>query len=139
MPWTVTDRTVETLRQRAKTLGYTNVVVVKGELEDPLLPDGTIDLVLLCNSYHHIDEQPAYFDRLRGDLSSRGRVALIDMKVMPLVRLFGSDGHWTAVDTMERDMDEAGARRSRSSSSRRRTSSFSPLCHVEGRDHRAAL
>ena len=110
MPWTVTDRTVETLRQRAKTLGYTNVVVVKGELEDPLLPDGTIDLVLLCNSYHHIDEQPAYFDRLRGDLSSRGRVALIDMKVMPLVRLFGSDGHWTAVDTMERDMDEAGYR-----------------------------
>ena len=65
----VTDRTVETLRHRASALGYANVVVVKGELEDPLLPDGTIDLVLLCNSYHHIDEQPAYFDRLRGDLS----------------------------------------------------------------------
>ena len=49
------------LQQRVDEAGYENVVVVLGELEDPLLPNDQIDLILLVNTYHHIEDRPAYF------------------------------------------------------------------------------
>jgi hypothetical protein len=83
------------------------VVVVKGEYPDPLLPDGEIDLVLLCNSYHHIEDRVAYFDRLRNDLAEGGRVVLIDLKASLLVRLLAPHDHWTTVETMTEEMEKA--------------------------------
>jgi ubiquinone/menaquinone biosynthesis C-methylase UbiE len=103
----VDKESIETLRVKTKQRGYSNVEVILGELDDPLLPDGEIDLVFLCNAYHHIEERRAYFQRLRKDLTPQGRVAIIDMKVSPLVRLFVPTGHWTTVETMQQEMHEA--------------------------------
>jgi ubiquinone/menaquinone biosynthesis C-methylase UbiE len=66
------------LRKRVHEAGLDNVDVILGELEDPLLPDGAIDLVLTVNTYHHIEERPSYFRNLRADLASDGRVAIVD-------------------------------------------------------------
>jgi ubiquinone/menaquinone biosynthesis C-methylase UbiE len=104
----VDDERVAELEKGARDGGHENVVVVRGEYSDPLLPDGKIDLVLLCNSYHHIEDRVAYFDRLRADLSDGGRVALIDMKSSLLVRLFVPHDHWTTVETMTDEMGKAG-------------------------------
>jgi len=52
--------TVE-LEDTVSESGHENIVVVLGEFEGPLLPDGTIDLVFLCNTYHHIEDRADYF------------------------------------------------------------------------------
>lgn len=98
---------VDELTRKARDGGYDNVVIVQGEYDDPLLPDGEIDLVFLCNSYHHIKDRVAYFDQMRKDLSPKGRVAVIDLKVSFLVRLLAPAGHWTTVETMTVEMQKA--------------------------------
>jgi ubiquinone/menaquinone biosynthesis C-methylase UbiE len=106
----VNDELVDRLRRKARDENYASVQAVKGEFDDPLLPDGELDLVFLCNSYHHIKNRPEYFARLRNDLKPGGRVAIIDMKISALVRLTVPAGHWTTVETMQQEMQEAGYR-----------------------------
>ena len=38
-------------------------------------------MVFLCNTYHHIEDRAAYFDRLRTDLKEDGRVAIVDFRL----------------------------------------------------------
>lgn len=91
--------------------GHDNVVVVEGAPDDPGLPDAGIDLVLLVNVYHHIDDRVRYFRRLRDDLRpGRGRIATIDMHSSGLGALVTPDGHWTDLDVLHREMSEAGYR-----------------------------
>jgi SAM-dependent methyltransferase len=40
-----------------------------------------VDLVLVVDTYHHIDNRTAYFTKLGGSLRPDGRVAIIDFKV----------------------------------------------------------
>jgi ubiquinone/menaquinone biosynthesis C-methylase UbiE len=89
-----------------------NVAVVLGRTDDPLLPDGGIDLVLLLNTFHHIEDRPAYFARLRGDLSPRGRVAVIepDAELGGLLSVFVKAGHASSAAGIEADMRAAGYR-----------------------------
>ncbi len=68
---------VRYVRERAKREKRGNVVAVKGEPDDPKLPEKA-DLVLLVDVYHHIDGRERYFRQLRGSLKPGGRVAIID-------------------------------------------------------------
>ncbi len=90
--------------------------MVLGEFDDPLLPDGAIDLVFLCNTYHHIEERPQYFSRLRIDLKPGGRVAILDpnAEVGGFVGLFLDEGHTSIADDVVAEMATAGYRRSQS-------------------------
>ena len=51
----------EYLRELVKEAGVRNVEVIDGEFEDPLLPDGRIDLIFSANTYHHLQERSTYF------------------------------------------------------------------------------
>jgi ubiquinone/menaquinone biosynthesis C-methylase UbiE len=92
--------------------GPDNVEVVLGRLDDPELPDGSIDLILIVNTYHHIDERPDYFRRLRRDLSPRGRVAILepDGELTGILSLFHHEGHTSIASEVVHEMDAAGYR-----------------------------
>ncbi len=106
----VDDDMTDFLTERARELGAANVEVVRGELGDPKLPDGEIDLVFVCDTYHHIADRPAYFRRVLVDLAPSGRVAVVeyDERGGGFVRTFG---HYTPPDAIEREMREAGYKR----------------------------
>ncbi len=90
----------------------TNVEAVLAKLEDPMLPDGSLDLVLIVNTYHHIEDRPAYFRRLRRDLRSGGRVAVIDpnQDLGGILALSLDEGHKSSAPVVEEEMREAGYR-----------------------------
>lgn len=71
---------VRYLEARAQREGLRNVVAVKGEPDDPRLPE-KVDLVLLVDVYHHIGDRAPYFRRLRDSLRPGGRVAIVDFKL----------------------------------------------------------
>ncbi len=98
---------VERLKKTVREKGLSNVTVVKGDFDDPLLPDGSIDLAFLCHSYHHIEGRSDYFDKLRAELAPDGRVAIIDLKPTPLVKLLLPSDHWTIKETMNKEMQLA--------------------------------
>ena len=46
--------------------------------DSPKLPSDSVDLIFLCNTYHHLENRPTYFGNLRSALKPGGRVAIID-------------------------------------------------------------
>lgn len=70
---------VRYLNRRAQEEGIDNLFSILGRPDDPLLPE-PVDLVLIVDTYHHIDEREAYFERLSQHLRPGGRVAVIDFK-----------------------------------------------------------
>jgi SAM-dependent methyltransferase len=55
------------------------LVPVAASTERPNLPE-PVDLVLVVDTYHHIDDRVAYFGKLRADLRSGARLAIVDFK-----------------------------------------------------------
>ncbi len=109
----VDPEAVQELRDTVAAAGYTNVEVVLGAFDDPLLPDGAIDLVFLCNTYHHLEDRPQYFSRLRIDLKPGGRVAILDPNadLGGFVSLFLDEGHTSAAADVVAEMKTAGYRK----------------------------
>lgn len=94
---------VRYLNDRARLAGLTNLVSVLAGFDDPHLPQ-PVDLVFICNTYHHIGGRVAYFRRLQGQLRPGARVAIVDY------RLESERGppHKLAPGKVEQEMKEAG-------------------------------
>ena len=108
----VEQEKADVLEKKVRDKGYSNVVVVLGQFGDPLLPDKSLDLVFLCNTYHHIEDRPDYFSRVHSDLRREGRVAIIDMKddLTGILGLFTDEEHWTPLALLVEEMGKAGYR-----------------------------
>jgi SAM-dependent methyltransferase len=107
----VDDGLVRRLREEARARGAENLEVVRGERDDPKLPDGAIDLVLLSSVYHHLDGRIAYFARLRADLAPAARVAILEPRASwASWLLLLPPGHGVAVPRMREEMAAAGYR-----------------------------
>ncbi len=98
---------VAALRDRAEREALRNVVPVLTSRDVPRLPARAVDLVLVVDTYHHIDGRVAYFRGLRGALRPDGRVAVIDWQKRPLP--VGPEmGHKLAREQVVAEMEEAG-------------------------------
>jgi ubiquinone/menaquinone biosynthesis C-methylase UbiE len=70
---------VDFLNERMENEEAGNLVeAILADPADPLLPDGTVDLILLVNTYHHIPGRVDYLLGLKADLAPRGRIVVID-------------------------------------------------------------
>jgi ubiquinone/menaquinone biosynthesis C-methylase UbiE len=96
------------LRERASKGGYANVDAVLAEYDDPLLPEGGVELIFTCNTYHHIDDRTAYFARASRYLSPKGRIAVIEYKSEGWLQTLFS--HSTGSKTIRSEMEEGGYR-----------------------------
>ena len=67
------------LNRRAEEEGLPNLTSLVGEPADPHIP-GLVDVVFLCDTYHHIDGRVAYFHGLQKSLLSGGRILIVDFK-----------------------------------------------------------
>jgi ubiquinone/menaquinone biosynthesis C-methylase UbiE len=66
------------LRERAERERTANVVPILASADDPRLPAHATDVVLIVDTFHHIDDRVTYLRRLRRFLRPGGRVAVID-------------------------------------------------------------
>ncbi len=67
------------LTKRKKKEDLTNFYPLLGETHDPLIPE-KMNLIMMVDTYHHISERVAYFNRLKADLKKEGRLVIIDFK-----------------------------------------------------------
>lgn len=68
------------MRDRAEKAGLVTVIPVLASLDNPRLPRAAVDVVLIVDTYHHIDERRAYMDHLRRALKPGGRIAVVDWR-----------------------------------------------------------
>jgi ubiquinone/menaquinone biosynthesis C-methylase UbiE len=100
---------VQYLGQRARREGLTNVVPVLGLNDDPFLPKGRVDRVLIADTYHHIDDRLEYFGRMREVLAPGGTVAVVDFHKRPLP-VGPPPAHKLAREQVVDEMQKAGWR-----------------------------
>jgi len=71
---------VRYLAERAKREGLKNLIAVTGAPGDPLLPE-KVDLILMVDTFHHIEDRDRYFRTLHDSLKPGGRIAIIDYRM----------------------------------------------------------
>lgn len=71
---------IKHLAERARREGLGNLVPVQAAPGSPRLP-AQVDLVLIVDTYHHIEARERYFAALRKSLQPGGRVAIIDFRL----------------------------------------------------------
>lgn len=70
---------VNYLNLRAHSEGLSNLISLVCTEDDPRIPE-QVDLVFVCDTYHHIGERVRYFKRLKALLNPGGRLAVVDFK-----------------------------------------------------------
>ncbi len=109
----VEEELVEKLRAVREQERLDNVEVIFGGYQDPLLPDGQVDVALTSKTYHHIEGRVAYFARLRADLAPGGRVAHLDDRddLSAPLRWLPTRGHTSNAAEIDAEMKAAGYRK----------------------------
>lgn len=69
------------LRLRAEQAGLRQVVPVLASKDHPRLPPGSLDAVVIVDTFHHLDHRGDYLHQLAGTLKPLGRVAVIDWRM----------------------------------------------------------
>jgi len=46
--------------------------------DSPKLPVESVDLIFVCNTYHHLENRATYFSNVKSSLKSGGRVVIVD-------------------------------------------------------------
>ena len=68
--------------------------------------------MLIVNTYHHIEDRPAYFRNLQDDLAPGGRVAVIEPNedLDGILGLTLDEGHTSSASSVREEMRRAGYR-----------------------------
>ena len=96
------------LEERVAEDQIDNVKVVEATYDDARIPEGGADLVFTVNTYHHISDRQAYFQKLAGSLRPGGRVAIVELNDESWFRRWF--GHNTPPDVIQSEMESAGYR-----------------------------
>lgn len=74
---------VEHLRERAKAEGLGQVEVVQCSERSVDLPEGSVDVAFVCDTYHHFEYPQATLASLRSALKPGGLLAVVDFERRP--------------------------------------------------------
>lgn len=104
------ERELSRLRQMAEDASLQNIEVVRGEIDDPGLPEQSLDAVLVVDAYHEMTEHEAMMAGMYRALKPGGRLVMLD--------LAPSDGsasrdvqiasHRISIDLAEQEVQAAG-------------------------------
>jgi ubiquinone/menaquinone biosynthesis C-methylase UbiE len=65
------------IRERSD-LGPARLETILARPDDPLLPERSVDVVLVVNTWHHIDDRLNYLPKIERALAPGGRLAIVD-------------------------------------------------------------
>jgi ubiquinone/menaquinone biosynthesis C-methylase UbiE len=69
---------IEAIERRVQREGLRNVKTILGTPEDPKLPTGQVDAVLIVDAYHEMDDPVALLRNVARALAPRGRIGIVD-------------------------------------------------------------
>jgi len=69
---------VRSMNADARRLSLTNYEARLVQPDDPMLAASSVDVIFLCDTYHHINDRAAYFAKIRQALKPGGRLVILD-------------------------------------------------------------
>jgi len=74
----VSASALQSLRDRVADEKLGNVDVIEGAVDDPRLPTGSLDAVLIVNAYHEMTEHQKMLSHIRAALKPGGRLVILE-------------------------------------------------------------
>lgn len=105
----VTSYNVDAMKRDAETLGLDTYKALMVERDDPGFEPGSVDIVFLCNAYHHLSDRVDYFKKVADGLKKDGRVVIVDF-YNRRTEVGPPPGHTLAREAVIEEMKEAGYR-----------------------------
>jgi len=79
---------IQAIKDRSKTEQVENVMTVLGDADDPLLPEKMIDLALLVNLIHLVENPVVFLENIKPSLKPEGTVVLVQWDAEKLLSEF---------------------------------------------------
>ena len=105
---------VEYMKEDAKKQGLTNYEARVVKPDDAGLPLKSVDVVFICNTYHHIEDRINYLKKLSSALKSNGRIVIVDFYKKPMPVGPQSVAHKISEEEIKREFKKAGYRLTKS-------------------------
>jgi SAM-dependent methyltransferase len=106
----ISEPALARLGRLAESQSLDNVEVIRGQIDDPGLPDRSLDAVLVVDAYHEMTEHAAMLAGLYRALRPGGRLVILDLA--PSDRGASRDrqtaSHRLAITLAEQEILEAG-------------------------------
>lgn len=101
------------INEDAQKRGLTNLSARQVPPNDPQLPPQSVDVVFICDTYHHMQDRVAYARLLAQALKPGGRVVVVDFQKRPLP--LGPPMEWKlAPEAVTEEFRQAGFQLARS-------------------------
>ena len=94
------------LNERAAKEGHGNLKSLLATVDDAKIPE-KVDLVFICNTYHHIGERIIYFKKVAQNLAPGGRLAIVDFK-MGEIPVGPPEKHRVSPNQLQQELKAAG-------------------------------
>ena len=98
------------LKENIEKAGIRNVVPVLGESDDPNLPRGSLDWILLVDVYHELQQPKAMLAKMREALKRTGKIALVEYRLEGLTALHVREEHRMSKEQVLAEWQPAGFR-----------------------------
>ncbi|HEX6162104.1 MAG TPA: methyltransferase domain-containing protein [Vicinamibacterales bacterium] len=98
---------IDILERRIKNEGLTNVTAILGGADDPRLPPASIDLAIMVDVYHELQQPQLFLQRLKPVFKPGGRLVLLEFrKEDPKVPIL--EVHKMSVAEVRQEMEAEG-------------------------------
>jgi ubiquinone/menaquinone biosynthesis C-methylase UbiE len=106
----IDESSLNRLRSLVEADSLANVEAIRGDVDDPRLPPGELDAVLVVDTYHEMTEHAAMLSRLLEALAPGGRLVMLDFRPPdPSASRSGQTArHTIALGIAERELADAG-------------------------------
>jgi tRNA A58 N-methylase Trm61 len=102
---------LESLKEHLTKRGIENVTTIKGDYDDPKLPSGKFDGVIILDTYHEMDDHDKILLHVKDALKQNGRLVIcepIAASRRGLARSEQEARHEIAMKYVEEDLAKAG-------------------------------
>jgi 2-polyprenyl-3-methyl-5-hydroxy-6-metoxy-1,4-benzoquinol methylase len=103
----VNDEFQQFIKKRIEKEKIQNIQLRKIPYDDPSLAEGEADMVLIVNTYHHINDRSAYFAKVRKGTRKDGELVVIDFFKTD-VPVGPSTDHKVSIDEVVAELKAAG-------------------------------
>lgn len=102
----VSEEFQKALKKRIEEQKIKNIELRKIPYDSPNLKDQEVDMVLIVNTYHHIENRSDYFAKVKKGLNESGKLVIIDF--FDAEAPVGPKHHKISIDTVISELKKAG-------------------------------
>jgi cyclopropane fatty-acyl-phospholipid synthase-like methyltransferase len=103
----VSDEFQAHLKKRIEENNLKNIELRKIPYDSPALKDAEVDMVLIVNTYHHIDNRAEYFAKVKKGIKDSGELVVIDFFKID-IPVGPPTGHKVSIDEVVAELKQAG-------------------------------